>query len=682
MTRISRLFYLFSIISISCLGILVYSNTFHCSFHFDDAAAIVNNPLIRNISYLLDHWQSYPCRFIIFLSFVVNYHFNGLNVFGYHLFNLAVHLGSAILVWWLTLLTLSTPALKENKITPHAPLIALLTGLVFVSHPLQTEAVTYIWQRASSLEALFFLASLCFYVKSRLLQVKNPGLRGGRFYYIFSLIIAVVAMFTKENAITLPLVTLLYEFSFFEGKKGLNWWRLGPFMLTVFIIPLTIFFTHARQFQDIQKFVKEPGGTSPMEYLLTQFRVIVAYIRLIFLPFNQNLDHDYPIAKSIFELPVLISFLFLEGILISAKQLFSKYRLVSFSICWFFLTLSLESSLLPLKNIIFEHRLYLPLVGYSIFLVSGMYYLWGKNTIKGMVIVLTIIVIVNSILTYQRNKVWINEYTLWNDAVHGSPHKARPYNNLGVACFRRGDLAQAMVDYNKAIDLDPHYTEAYYNRGLVYEKKGNRTQAMSEYAQALKLDPNFAPAYYSLRAYTANKKYNKQGDIIQTIADYNKVIEKSPHLADLYYKRGTFDIQQGNLSQAILDYTKAVELDPNDVLGYNDRGNTYDLLGQLSLAIADFTKIIEINPQFVQAYFNRGNEYNKQGHWVQALSDFNQAIERNPSYAAAYNNRAIVEDQLKEYDNSWEDVHKAEELGYVVNFKFINKLKEATGRDE
>ena len=224
---------------------------------------IVDNLAIRNISNLQNIWNFLPCCFVTLLSIAFNYHFNGLNVFGYHLFNLAVHLVSAILVWWLVILTLSTPAMKDpayggagNKITQHANLIALFAGLVFVSHPVQIEAVTYIWQRAASMAALFYLASLCFYVKSRC-----RGGREGRPYYILSLITAIMAMFTKENTITLPLMILLYEFYFFEvgetlavARTALNWssYRtlvvtrryLLPFLLTLFIIPVTMLFTH------------------------------------------------------------------------------------------------------------------------------------------------------------------------------------------------------------------------------------------------------------------------------------------------------------------------------------------------------------------------------------------------------------------------------------------------------
>ena len=144
---------------------------------------------------------------------------------------------------------------------------------------------------------------------------------------------------------------------------------------------------------------------------------MVTYIRLVFLPLNQNLDYDYPIFKSIFALPVLSSCLFLIIVLFSAQRLFSKYRLVSFSIFWFFLTLLPESSVIPLADVIVEHRLYLPLAGYSMFLVSGVYYLLGKNSLKMMVIVLTMIIGCNSVLTYQRNKVWRDDLTLWNDVV-------------------------------------------------------------------------------------------------------------------------------------------------------------------------------------------------------------------------------------------------------------------------
>ena len=204
-------------------------------------------------------------------------------------------------------------------------------------------------------------------------------------------------MFTKEITITLPLMVLLYEFSFLKTKKGFDWAYLFPFMLAIFIIPITMFFTvsgHSISSQEIEMSFRRSIEYFLKQYLSTQFRVVCTYIRLVFLPINQNLDYDYSISKSIFEWPAFLSFLFLMAILFFAQRLFLKYRLLSFSIFWFFLTLLPESSLFPIQDVIFEHRLYLPLVGYSIFLVSGVYYLLGKNAIKTMVIVLTMIIAV------------------------------------------------------------------------------------------------------------------------------------------------------------------------------------------------------------------------------------------------------------------------------------------------
>jgi len=694
-------FKLLSVIIIFCLGIIVYSNSFFCSFHFDDSDYIVRNLFIRNIQNLFHYWIFYPCRFITFLSIAVNYHFNHLNVFGYHLFNLAVHLVCAILVWWLTLLTLSTPVMKGDKITKHADLMALFAGLVFVSHPVQTEAVTYVWQRTASMGAMFYLGSLCLYVKSRLFV--STGRHKVRPYYILSLMMAIMAMFTKENTVTLPLMIVLYEFCFFNT---LNWTYFAPFLLTIFVIPVTILLTKAQQFQAIQRFVHESGGTSPWHYLLTQFRVIVTYIRLLFLPLNQNLDYDFSISKSIFAWSVLMSFSFLAGILYWAKQLFSRYRLVSFSIFWFFLTLSLESSVFPLKNVIFEHRLYLPLVGYSLFLVSGVYYLFSKNTIKTMVIILTLIAIFNSILTYQRNKVWKDEITLWSDVVAKSPHKARPINNRGLAYSNQGNFIQAMSDYNKAIEIDSKFTDAYINRGNIYFQSGKFDLALSEYNKVIEVDPNNPDAYYnrgniyyqqgnSAKAiYNYNKAigininyaqaynnrgnlYAQEGKFTDALSDYIRAIEIVPSYAEAYTNRGTLYSQQGKFIEALSDYNKAIEINPNFAEAYYRIGNINKRQDNLTQALSDYTKAIEAKPNFADAYYNRANTYSQQGNFTQALSDYNKVLEIDSNFVEAYNNRAVVYYSLKKYDMARVDVHKAEELGVAVNPEFIRLLSQS-----
>ena len=626
------------LIIIPCWGIAVYINTFHCSFQFDDRVFIIDNIAIRNIANLQSLWNYYPCRFITFVSLALNYHFGQLNVFGYHLFNLAIHLSAALLVWWLVHLTLSCPVMKNNKITKHAEMIALFSGLVFVSHPLQTEAVTYIWQRSTSMAAMFYLASLCLYVKSRLLR--HSQREGSEtIFYAGSLLAAISAMFTKENAITLPLVILLYE-NFFLFKKGVRGslkcpQAAIPFLCTLLIIPLTMIFNTGTA-------PKEAVNIPPFDYLMTQFRVMLTYIRLLIVPINQNLDYDYPIVKNIFEPPVLLSISCLGLIVWSAKRLFANYRLISFSICWFFLTLLPESSLLPLQDVIFEHRLYLPMAGFSIFLAASFYYLLGKNNLKTMIKALIIIIAGYSILTYQRNKIWGDDLNLWNDVIQKSPHKARPYNNRGNIYTRQGKLDLALSDYNKALELDPDYADAYNDRGSIYGKQGDLNLAMSNFNKAIQLDPDYADAY------------NNRGDVFGKQRDY---------------------------ASAMNDYNKVLELLPDDAEAHYNRGVIYDGQGDSIRAMSDYTQAIKINPDIAEAYIYRGAIYAKEGNAKQALSDFTKAIEINPDNGYAYNNRAVLYFQLQQYDKAWGDVDRAEVSGYTINPGFIDALRKASGKD-
>jgi len=587
------------LIIIPCWGIAVYINTFHCSFQFDDRVFIIDNIAIRNIANLQSLWNYYPCRFITFVSLALNYHFGQLNVFGYHLFNLAIHLSAALLVWWLVHLTLSCPVMKNNKITKHAEMIALFSGLVFVSHPLQTEAVTYIWQRSTSMAAMFYLASLCLYVKSRLLR--HSQREGSEtIFYAGSLLAAISAMFTKENAITLPLVILLYE-NFFLFKKGVRGslkcpQAAIPFLCTLLIIPLTMIFNTGTA-------PKEAVNIPPFDYLMTQFRVMLTYIRLLIVPINQNLDYDYPIVKNIFEPPVLLSISCLGLIVWSAKRLFANYRLISFSICWFFLTLLPESSLLPLQDVIFEHRLYLPMAGYSIFLVSGLYYLLEKHTFKSTACVLLVIITWYSCLTFQRNSVWKNEMTMLNDVIQKSPHKERPLNNRGLIFSTQGKLPQAIADFTKAIEINPTYTNAYINRGFMYNKQGDFNLAILDYSRAIEINPRLPEALID-----RGNVFLKLGNTQQALSDFQNAVTltpDNPYFADTYFDLGYIYYKQGNFIQAVSNYSKVIRINPNDTQAYNNRAVAYFQLKDYDRSWND-VEIAEksggeVNPQLIDA---------------------------------------------------------------------------------
>jgi len=478
------------------LGIIIYSNSFHCSFHFDDVPRIVDNTSIRNLADVKSWWNYYPTRPIGIFTFALNYHFNQLDVRYYHLVNLIIHLINACLVWWLTQLIFSSPVLKDNPIIRQKKVIAFFMALLFVSHPLATQSVTYIVQRLASMVTMFYFLSLAFYVKARLANKSNTYK-----YLLFagSLLSAVLAMLTKENAFTLPFAILLFEIFFFRTKKlSLNFkdYRvillMATFLSVIIFIPLMFSSTI---FKPIPPSNGNAYTITSLNYLFTQFSVILKYIQLLFLPINQNVDYDFPVSNNFFGIRTLLSFLVLLSLIFLAIFFFKRYRIISFGIFWFFLTLSIESSFIPISDVIFEHRTYLPSFGFFLILSSGIYVLLWNRYKYLAISILMIIIGSNSVLTYERNKVWKDNLTLWSDNVSKSPGKARPLYNRGYAYGKLGKWNKAISDYSRGIGIDPNYALAYSNRGVVYGNLGQWDKAIADYSKAIGIDPTYSKAY-------------------------------------------------------------------------------------------------------------------------------------------------------------------------------------------
>lgn len=534
-------------------GLLIYSNTFLSSFHFDDKRAIIRNPFIRDFWDWSSIWNAFNTRFIVGLTLALNYALGGLNVVGYHVFNIGAHIAASCLVYQLAFLTLRTHAMRHDRSEAQARLMAIFASLIFLAHPIQTQAVTYIWQRAASLAAIFYIAALVFYVRSRMSS--SFGL------YVTSLVCTVLGMFCKENTLTLPLSIAFYEFCFL-GKPGESVEkRIGillPFFLTMFIIPATLMRasaitldlmrpqfaenTEPLRMADLTSFVDR----SVMErsaYIFTQLSVLRTYLRLLFLPVRQNLDYDYPLSKSFFEPSTLFSFGILSVVIITAVILLKKHRLAGFGLLWIFLTLSIESAV-PQNDVIFEHRLYLPMVGFALFLIASVdWFVRMINRQSLAAAVLLPLVFVYGTLAYQRNHVWKDEMTLWEDVIRKSPNKARPYQNRGVAYQDQGRIEEALRDFNKALEIKPAYDRALYNRGTIYLNRNEYDRALQDFNKALEISPDYDKALNN-RALI----YLRRNQYEQALPDLNKAISIDPTYVDpylnaalCYYSLGKYD---------------------------------------------------------------------------------------------------------------------------------------------
>jgi len=536
---------LFAIFLICVLGIAAYSNTFNSPFHFDDRLNIVSNSSFRSLDNLGAIWNFRPTRFITFLTFALNYKIGGLNVFGYHVVNLIIHLISALFVFWFVKLIFQTPEINKTKIYSHSYPIAVFASLIFLLHPLQTESVTYISQRSTSLAALFCLLTLCLYIKFRLLI--NAEDKNWLVYLIFSFISCIFAMFSKENAVTLPIMIIFSEFFFFKLKKI----KIGfLYLITLPIIPVILICYNIANYTTLSKINGVQVSTG--DYFYTQLRVLITYIRLFFLPINQNFDYDYPISNSLFDFRVIISLLFIFALVFIAFRIVRKYKLSSFGIFWFFITLMPESSLIRIDDLIYEHRLYLPMVGFGIFLASILFYMLPKIKLKTTMFILSAITLIMLGLTYNRNIIWKDEISLWSNAIKNSPRKARAYNERGVVYINKKNYVKAVSDLNIAIQLDPNYVYAYINCGNAYSLQGKISEAIKYFTKATTINPNYAGSYYNL----ANA-YGVKGDIDKAIENYTLAIKISQNFAEAYNNRAHYYLLKNEKKLAQEDIKKA-----------------------------------------------------------------------------------------------------------------------------
>jgi protein O-mannosyl-transferase len=608
---------------------VVYSNTFQVPFHFDDDSNISGNPLIKDMGYLIEPSQYcsritplsqmnhlckfFKLRYVGYVTFAVNYGLQGLNVTGYHIVNLLIHSVNGLLVFLLIILTFKTPFLRDAESGDYSEVIALFTALLFVVHPLQTQAVTYIVQRFTSLATLFYILSLVLYIGWRLKQsdMLNRAQSGQEkqkcFYwknlllYFAAVLCAVLAMKTKEIAFTLPFIIIIYEFLFFNDSRTRKVLYVIPFLLTMLIIPLSLIDVDKpfeNLLSDVSNETRLQTGISRWEYLLTEFRIIMTYLRLIILPVNQNLDYDYTIYHSFFNPEVFLSFFFLLALGLSSIYLLYRYRntapqarLISFGIFWFYITLSVESSVIPIADIIFEHRVYLPSVGMFLSISTSVFWAVytcrkkGKMIERAVIIAFTCIIIVFAGAAYKRNMVWQNHISLWQDVVDKSPNKGRGYYNLGRAYQDNKMYDKAIEPYNKVIALDPTNIKAYNNMANMYLIMKDYDKALNYYTIAITINPESDILYYNRgRLYFIANEYDK------AIEDFTKAITINPNLLMYYKKRGQAYAWKKQYRYSIHDFTSALHINPNDPEIYELRGLSYSLLGDAINAFPDFQK--------------------------------------------------------------------------------------------
>jgi len=663
----------FSLIVVTFLVLVIYANIYNVPIIFDGAHHIKENALVKDVLEALSCEAISKARSVVVLTFALNHYVGGFNVFGYHVVNVLIHIANGILVYFLSLALLSHLPFSDGK--PQGiysdtmrevkgkrrrrkeeqregraktdrgfnvvPFMALFAALVFVAHPIQTQAVTYIVQRYTSMAAFFYMASVLAYVKARestrsgtTADVMSVGL------YVLSFICGILSFKSKEIAASLPGAIVLVEYLCFGG----TWreWVRKLLRLVPFLVLFEVYVLYSRGFfssadvslvlEDISAMARETESVGRWQYLCTQFSVLVIYLRLLVCPVNQNLDYMYRFKNGFFDGYTPVAVAFLIALVVFAVWKRRKYPVVTFAVFWFFITLSVESSIIPIRDALFEHRLYLPMFGFSLFVSWLVIRVFSRKRAVALAVCVVIIASLGT-ATFLRNRVWRDPVTLWSDVLKKAPHNSRAYFSLGAQYEKKGYPDTAFRYYTKAIALAPRYGTAHYNLGNLLSSRGDLQQAVHHYSEAIRVQPKNIKARVNLAAVkfrqgdieaalrelqaaldyephnetillNIGRLYEENGQQGKAVYYYTEVIQNNPHCVDAHYKLGNIFLKEGDWAAAIRHYNTVLTIDPKNVTVLNNLGCAREMTHDVEGAIACYRRALAINPGHVEAAAN------------------------------------------------------------------------------
>jgi protein O-mannosyl-transferase len=672
------------IVSILCLvtiALIAYWNSFGAPLVFDDSLTIQRNADVRFGEF---HWNVLAPRAVLYLTFTLNYIWSGQDVWSYHLVNFILHILNGLLVFGIA----ESVFRRIDTIALRSRMYAGFAAAFFLVHPVQTESVTYISSRSELLSTSFYLLGL-------LIFALMPERRIG---FLCSLAVGVPFLFglgSKETVITLPATIFLYDFLFLskaEIRPVLSRWRfwltylMGGLAASIYLLTLP----SLRGALNTE--------VTPWRYFLTETRVIVRYIQLIFMPVGLNLDYDFRISSSLFEPSVIASIIFLGGVLFLGWKLRRTAPVFSFSILWFFIALSPTSSVIPIFDVIFEHRLYLPMVG--ICMSFPLFVEWIYAQTKQRILMFgtpvawsTAIVIALTIGTVMRNQVWSDEVGFFKDVVAKSPAKERAYNGLMWAYYKRGEFDRAVdvlqsgigkipntIDvydtlanlylktgkYDQAIEFFKKTTEsykgdqlalAYNNIGVAYlymwndfqtrraqispEEFAARTEQLlapsaDAFMHGLKIQPNMP---WSLDSYVNVMYY--RGRVAEIEKAATERLKGKETFADLY-TLGRVALHNTDYAKADQFFERAEKLNKDAKILFFNHGLVLTQLMQDERAIEKYIQAIRIDPIFIEAHHNLGLIYMRRSEFVKAEEAFVEVLRQDPKHVSSNLNLGYI----------------------------------------
>ncbi len=519
--------------------------------------------LIAGAGLLSNYWRP-----ILLSVFSLEWHLWRDWPVGYHFVNTSFHITNAILLFFILF-----HLFKKRW-------LAVITSLIFLIHPLQTEVVTYVSGLGDPLSVLFMFLGILFYLKFRI--SKKTSFRS--YFYFLSLLMYILALLSKETAIVMPAFILIVDFFFLSCNQGKLSFKeklkeIGKEILPFLILAGIYVLLRATSLNFINTFNlynEENIFTSNFHIrLFTFFRILTIYFGLLFWPFNLHMERSVEIATSFFSPSVIFGGLMFLGLLALAFSQFKRFPVLSFGILWFFIGLAPTSNLvIPISGLLYEHWLYLPMVGIFLILVwLGEVLTKRYNLQKILIGILIAFLIFLSVLTIDRNRDWQDPITFYNQTLKYAPTSYRVINNLGMAYDDKDDYEQAEKTYQRAISLDPSNPVAYHNLGNTYRKTGEIDSAIENFKTAISLNPKFIFSSNALISlYLENKNYKEAREVLENYLDY------SDSKIDTLFLLAQIAIEEKDFKAALSYLEKALAIDPRNQLIQISIGNIKNLI--------------------------------------------------------------------------------------------------------
>ena len=637
--------HLLAFLLIAGAALLCYAHSLNAPFYFDDKYNISENPHIQitdlSIKSLMDAAFEGPSanRPVAKISFALNYFWGQQAVFGYRLVNLGIHIVNGFLVYCLAqiifMLAVNDPAVPVERHDIGRSNMAVFAALVFIAHPVQIQSVTYVVQRMTSLATLFYLTSFLFYLNGRIAAKQSQKW----LYWTLSIGSWTLGLGTKEMTFTLPFLLVLAEGCFFTDRRQPP---TMPIYLFVFVLMalacgMVLIYLGTDPFNRIMASYTYRDFTLS-ERVYTQFRVVVFYLSLLVFPIPSrlNLLHHIPISRSLVDpITTIFSMLIIMGLVGIAFLRIRKNPLISFGILWFFLHLLIESSVIGLE-MAFEHRLYLPMVGFALLLSNCLRSVF-KDRRTGFVLVCGVILVGFITASYQRNTTWRDPVVFWEDVLSKNPHSDRAHVALGIVLEEQGRVDDALDHYLAALRENPNQFKAQINMGKAYVAKGQLDLAVGYLKKAVQLKPEHAEAHINLgNAMALN------GDLATARDHLTKAVQFKPHSAAAHYNLGEVLVRRGEMTNAEIHLRSATELQPDWVQAINSLGAVLARLGKLKEAAVLMERALQLEPENNQVHHNLGVVFERQEKYDRALHHFYKALQDNENDALVYNSIGVV----------------------------------------